>query len=167
MAIATVDVTKLGLKQARADTLRLLLLIIICKPQPWQCFYVQPEEKRREREKCIRWCLNQSRTKHLNKNHTNTNNGYFHYAPIMFDLWDHLVDCLSICCLFISRVFFLCGNTQTGLNTKWYEIQKWGVLHTNSSHSSECLRCSSNRNKNLAGDRLYETLRDDGNVSGR
>lgn len=46
---ATIDVIKLKLKQAWADSfvvLCLLSLIIICKTQPWQCcFYVKPEEE--------------------------------------------------------------------------------------------------------------------------
>lgn len=49
MAIATIDVVKLRLKQAWTDSfvfLCLLSLIIICKVQPWQCcFHVEPEEK--------------------------------------------------------------------------------------------------------------------------
>lgn len=50
MAIATIDVVKLRLKQAWTDSfvvLCLLSLIIIHKAQPWQCcFHVEPEEKR-------------------------------------------------------------------------------------------------------------------------
>jgi len=49
MAIATIDVVKLRLKQAWTDSfviLCLLSLIIMCKAQPWPCcFHVEPEEK--------------------------------------------------------------------------------------------------------------------------